>query len=173
MGQLLSTHGSPVNTRFQDVEITQKLHNHQRSPTYVRKDWTSRSLRIVFLLGEWRKGIEITDDMVMEGRSWEDRVDNFFLNVADGMATAQDQKLRAHYDGREPLRITRDRVHDALLKSFATKEAMYAISSLINTYNSADKKSFTLADHQAPGMFVTQMVNIFGLNGASHKRRLP
>lgn len=39
-----------------------------------RGDWTSRSLRIVFLLGGWREGIEITDDIVKEGSAWEDKV---------------------------------------------------------------------------------------------------
>ncbi len=155
---------------IQGSKMSKSLKNFTtiREALHVRKDWTSRSLRIVFLLGEWRKGIEITDDMVMEGRSWEDRVDNFFLNVADGMSTAQDQSSEPTVM-RDPLQMTRDRVHEALLKSFATKEAMYAISSLINTYNSADKKTFTLGDHQALGMFVTQIVNIFGLNGVATK----
>ena len=155
---------------IQGSKMSKSLKNFTtiREALHTRREWTSRSLRIVFLLGEWRKGIEITDDMVMEGRSWEDRLDNFFLNVADGMATAQDQNSEPTVMA-EPLRITRDRVHDALLKSFATKDAMYAISSLINIYNSADKKSFTMADHQAPGILVTQMVNIFGLNGTATK----
>lgn len=39
-----------------------------------RGDWTPRGLRIVFLLGGWREGIEITDDLVKEGSSWEDKV---------------------------------------------------------------------------------------------------
>ena len=155
---------------IQGSKMSKSLKNFTtiREALHVRKDWTSRSLRIVFLLGEWRKGIEITDDMVMEGRSWEDRVDNFFLNVADGMETAQDQSSQPTVMN-EALQITRNRVQEALLKSFGTKEAMYAISSLINTYNSADKKPFTMGDHQEPGIFVTQMVNIFGLNGAATK----
>lgn len=135
-----------------------------REALHVRKDWTSRSLRIVFLLGEWRKGIEITDDMVLEGRSWEDRVDNFFLNIADALQSAQDissdMKLM-----NEALKTAQKRVHDALLNSFATKEAMYAVSNLITLYNSADKKALSWGDHHELGVFVTQIVNMFGLNG--------
>lgn len=40
-----------------------------------RGDWTSRSLRIAFLLGNWREGIEITDSYVKESTAWEDRLD--------------------------------------------------------------------------------------------------
>ena len=139
-----------------------------REALHVRKDWTSRSLRIVFLLGEWRKGIEITDDLVLEGRSWEDRVDNFFLNVEDGMTSAQHQSTEPTFM-KEPLQIARDRAHEALLKNFGTKDAMYAISALLTTYNASNKKNFTRGDHQAPGIFVTQLVNIFGLNGDATK----
>ena len=135
-----------------------------RDALHVRKEWTARSLRIIFLLGEWRRGIEITDEMVLEGRSWEDRVDNFFFNVHDGMATAQDQSHEATVM-KEPLRIAAQKVRASLLRSFATKDAMSAISELITVYNSADKRSFSRGDHQNPGSFVTQMVNIFGLNG--------
>ena len=37
-------------------------------------DWTPRGLRIVFLLGGWKEGIEITDDVVKAGSAWEDKV---------------------------------------------------------------------------------------------------
>lgn len=129
-----------------------------------KKEWTSRSLRIIFLLGEWRKGIEITDDMVLEGRSWEDRVDNFFFNVLDSLdktksADSEPTTMKA------PLEAAETKVREALLRSFATKEAMYAISELITTYNSADKASLSAGDHHAPAAFVTRIVNIFGLNG--------
>ena len=39
-----------------------------------RGDWTPRALRIVFLLGGWKEGIEITDDLVKAGSVWEDKV---------------------------------------------------------------------------------------------------
>ena len=39
-----------------------------------RGDWTPRGLRIVFLLGGWRDGIEITDDLVKQGSAWEDKL---------------------------------------------------------------------------------------------------
>lgn len=39
-----------------------------------RGDWTPRALRIVFLLGGWKEGIEITDDLVKAGSAWEDKV---------------------------------------------------------------------------------------------------
>jgi cysteinyl-tRNA synthetase len=48
-----------------------------------RKDWTSRSLRIIFLSGNWKDGIEITDELASAGASWEDKVDNFFINARE------------------------------------------------------------------------------------------
>lgn len=48
-----------------------------------RKDWTSRSLRITFLSGSWKDGIEITDELASAGAGWEDKVDNFFINARE------------------------------------------------------------------------------------------
>jgi cysteinyl-tRNA synthetase len=129
-----------------------------------RREWTARSLRIVFLLGEWRKGIEITDDMVLEGRNWEDRVDNFFFNALDGIEKS-DATAKALTVMAGPLQTARTKVHAALLRSFATREAMHAISELINIYNSADKSKLSYGDHYEPAAFVTRIVNTFGLNG--------
>ena len=36
--------------------------------------WNARSLRIVLLHGYWRDGIEITESLVKEGTSWEEKV---------------------------------------------------------------------------------------------------
>ena len=43
-----------------------------------RGDWTPRGLRIVFLLGAWKEGIEITDDLVKAGSAWEDKLNVTF-----------------------------------------------------------------------------------------------
>jgi cysteinyl-tRNA synthetase len=135
-----------------------------REALHVRKDWTSRSLRIVFLLGSWKDGIEITDDMVLEGRTWEDRVDNFFLNAVDNIKTA---KNTTNQKGalQDILQDTEERVRAALLDSFNTSAAMYSISTLINAYNSTKKIDLTPEDHISTAQFVTRMVNVFGLNG--------
>ena len=135
-----------------------------REALHVRKEWTSRSLRIVFLLGSWKDGIEITEDMVLEGRSWEDRVDNFFLNAVDNIKTA---KNTTNQKGalQDVLQDTEEKVRAALLDSFNTAGAMAAISTLINAYNSTKKIDLTFEDHVSTAKYVTRMVNIFGLNG--------
>ncbi|KAK5953687.1 cysteinyl-tRNA synthetase [Knufia fluminis] len=130
-----------------------------------RGDWTSRSLRIVFLLGNWRDGIEITDELVKQGQSWEDKVDNFFINAVEAVRSSAEQE-----DTRSPilgdaLVSANNKVREALLDSFDTPDAMAAISGLTTEYNSQPKSALTLQDHVDIGVFVTRMVNIFGLNG--------
>lgn len=46
-----------------------------------RGDWTSRRLRIVFLLGGWKEGIEVREGVVAEARTWETTLSKFFTNV--------------------------------------------------------------------------------------------
>ncbi|KIV85472.1 cysteine-tRNA ligase, variant [Exophiala sideris] len=151
---------------IQGSKMSKSLKNFTtiREAIHVRKEWTSRSLRIVFLLGGWRDGIEISDDMVVECRSWEDRVDNFFLNaignIKDARASTEQKPVL-----QDILQDAEGKVRAALLDSFNTPVAMNVISSLINSYNSAKKSDLTEHDHKDIGLFVTRMVNIFGLNG--------
>jgi cysteinyl-tRNA synthetase len=129
-----------------------------------RKEWTPRSLRIVFLLGGWKDGVEITDDLVSAGSSWEEKVNNFFIKMKDPIAlkgTGTDGTLAtALVDAQKT-------VYEHLCDSFNTPGAMSAISELITKYNSTDKSAVNPKDVEAVARWVTSMVNIFGLNGAA------
>lgn len=147
---------------IQGSKMSKSLKNFTTIRTALdRRDWTSRSLRIVFLLGSWRDGIEITDDLVKEGAGWEDRVDNFFINAIEALKTAPSGNSKL----AEDLSAADTTVREALLDSFNTPIAMSAISGLINKYNSANKVELSYEDHYDTALFVTRLVNIFGLNG--------
>lgn len=131
-----------------------------------RKEWTPRSLRIVFLLGGWRDGVEITEELVSAGNSWEDKVNNFFIKMKDpatlsGQTSGSDTTLPA------ALEAAKKATHDCLCDSFNTQGAMSAISELISKYNGADKSTLNPKDVEAVARWVTSMVNIFGLNGSA------
>lgn len=131
-----------------------------------RGDWTPRSLRIVFLLGGWRDGIEITDDLVQAGSGWEDRVDNFFLNTRDAVSGKIMNK-----DEDSPLalslQLAESETYEALCDSFNTVKVMAVISRLVGDFNSAEKNTLSAENVRDAGIWVTKMVNIFGLNGAA------
>ncbi|KAF4214678.1 hypothetical protein CNMCM8980_009325 [Aspergillus fumigatiaffinis] len=131
-----------------------------------RKEWTPRSLRIVFLLGGWRDGVEITEELVSAGNSWEDKVNNFFIKMKDpatlsGQTSGTDTTLPA------ALEAAKKATFGHLCDSFNTQGAMSAISELISKYNGADKSTLNPKDVEAVARWVTSMVNIFGLNGTA------
>jgi cysteinyl-tRNA synthetase len=151
---------------IQGSKMSKSLKNFTTIRTALeRGDWTPRSLRIVFLLGNWRDGIEITDDLVAAGSGWEDKVDNFFLNVKDAASARLAFELGTDQSLGAELKDVEEKVYDALCDSFNTPAVMALISSLISKYNSADKQLLPPADILATARFVTKMVNIFGLNG--------
>ena len=146
-----------------------------------RGDWTPRSLRIVFLLGGWREGVEITDDLVKQGSAWEEKVNvrtpfptfltwcasvihglmplqNFFMKAID--PSAKTAAANGDSSLAVALKEAQDKVHDALGDSFNTPLAMTAISELITTYNTLEN-----GDIEPTARWITSMVNIFGLNG--------
>lgn len=134
----------------------------------ARGDWNARSLRIIFLLGGWHDGIEITDDMRKGGASWESYVTNFFYKVRDlevhpniGSTGAEDEKVRKAFEA------AKEKVHNALADSFDTPSAMRAISSLITDYNSADKAGLSDDVSFDIARYITRMVRIFGLDGSA------
>jgi cysteinyl-tRNA synthetase len=147
-----------------------------------KKQWDPRGLRIVFLLGAWRDGLEITGEVVKAGRSWEEKVDNFFLNVRDAQRRAKTAKSGTDVvtngvnglsvDGKpsalaEKLEESKAALHVALCDSFDTPTAMRIISELITTYNSEKEVPTSLA--VSIGEWVTEIVNIFGLGAEETK----
>ncbi|KAF7716707.1 Uncharacterized protein PECH_008632 [Penicillium ucsense] len=129
-----------------------------------RKDWTPRSLRIVFLLGGWKEGCEITDELVSSGNAWEDKVNNFFLKVKDASAL-QGSGSDTNFAG--DLEAAKSAVHKHLCDSFNTPGAMQTVSELITKYNSADKSTLNPKDVEAAAHWVTSFVNMLGLNGTA------
>ncbi|EOA84389.1 uncharacterized protein SETTUDRAFT_164547 [Exserohilum turcica Et28A] len=133
-----------------------------------RGDWNARSLRIIFLLGGWHDGIEITPDMRKSGSSWESYVTNFFYKVRDlevnpniASTGAEDEKILSSFES------AKTKVHSALADSFDTPTAMRAISGLITDYNSADKAGLSDSVSFDVARYITRMVRIFGLDGTA------
>jgi cysteinyl-tRNA synthetase len=151
---------------IQGSKMSKSLKNFTtiREALHVRKEWTARSLRIIFLLGNWKDGIEITDEMANQGRNWEDKVDNFFLKAIQ--ATKGTSSGTKTQERPEILKAAEASIKDALSDSFDTKTAMDSISELIKHYNNTKTTDLMPQEHLAVGLFVTHVVNLFGLNGS-------
>lgn len=79
MGELLLAHGAPVNFGIENVEISKEFYNYPEALS--TGTWTTGRLGIFFLLGGWREGIEITEDLTGAGSAAEDKLNNFFLTA--------------------------------------------------------------------------------------------
>ncbi|KAK5126208.1 hypothetical protein LTR08_004779 [Meristemomyces frigidus] len=147
----------------------------------AKGDWTPRGLRIVFLLGAWRDGLEITGEVVKAGKAWEEKLDNFFVKVRDiqDRNAPHGQYLNGVTDGisqlttgldnngteailDEALEEAETKFHAALCDSFDTPAAMRVLSDLITAYNSEKKVPNTTSLLIA--QWVTDMVVMFGLD---------
>lgn len=131
-----------------------------------RGDWNARSLRIIFLLGGWHDGVEITDDLRKAGSSWESYVTNFFYKVRDleihpntNSTGTEDEKVRKAFEE------SKEKLHIALADSFDTPTAMRTTSALIAEYNSADRTGLSDPISVDIARWITRIVRIFGLDG--------
>ncbi|TKA83569.1 hypothetical protein B0A55_00376 [Friedmanniomyces simplex] len=166
---------------IQGSKMSKSLKNFTTIREAIAKgDWTPRGLRVVFLLGAWRDGLEITGEVVKAGRAWEDKIDNLFLKIRD--VQQRQERLRNTTNGvtngvhsvsiiddaigsvADELDTAKDKFRDALCDSFDTPTAMRIISDLITFYNS--QKPNTVPDVVALdlGRWVTEMVAMFGLD---------
>nr|POE87546.1 cysteine--trna ligase [Quercus suber] len=136
----------------------------------AKGDWTPRGLRIVFLLGAWKDGLEITGEVVKAGVAWEERVNNFFLKVRDLQRiestneSVNGQEVEAT-DLYQTFAASKERLHDALCDSFDTPTAMRIISDLITAFNT--EKHVPAPISIAIGQWITDIVLVFGLD-ANH-----
>ena len=132
------------------------------------KEWSSRSLRICFLLMPWQDGIEVTDELMKAVVGWEGKLNNFFLNSLDilkhpnfdtstnGEPGIEDQQLLSALDK------AKIDVHVALCDSFNTSAVMRILSDIVTESNSAEK----LSDRTVISIarWVTRIITIFGLD---------
>jgi len=138
--------------------------------------WTPRGLRIVFLLGSWKDGLEITPDLVKAGIAWEERLTNFFIRVQDAQSrnsTVQSNGPAHEANGStvdltQKLEQAKTRFCDALCDSFDTPTAMRVISELITTFNSEKHvpQDITLEISK----WITDMAFMFGLDVEARKQ---
>lgn len=128
--------------------------------------FTPRSLRLTFLLGQWSAGVEITDNMNAAVASLESKFNNFFLKCRDVARQQQAASTNGASKSDDTLlsvlEKTKQEVHDALCDSFDTPTAMAALSNLVSTYNSAKSPPDVIT--LEIGRYVTHMLAIFGLD---------
>ncbi len=65
------------------------------------------------------------------------------------------------------LEKTKQETYEALCDSFDTPTVMEKISKLITVYNTVNPSTISLATTKAIAVWVTEMVNLFGLNGTA------
>ena len=132
---------------------------------FSRGDYTTRGLRIIFLLGGWKESVEIKPQLLQQQAAWEDKLNNFFIKAKD-MA---ENKASVESNGTDtnPLDEALERAqiatNNALCDSFNTPQVLEAIERLITTINSSDAPDRSSVLKAAE--WVTNMVTIFGLNG--------
>ncbi|KAB5558375.1 tRNA synthetases class I (C) catalytic domain-containing protein [Coniochaeta sp. 2T2.1] len=135
----------------------------------LQPEWTSRSLRICFLLTSWHDGIEVTEGVLKETAAWESKMNNLFfksLEAARGRSTTPlfDEKKAEESDPQLFAAYTaaKDKLDEALRDSFNTPAAMRVLSDLVNEFNLATKPSDdTLL---LISSFITRIATIFGLD---------
>ena len=124
-----------------------------------RGDFTSRSLRIVFLLGVWKDGIEITDALIKEGSAWEDKLNNFFIKVREIQETAPRNGVVEHKHLDEALERAKEETFQALCDNFHTPSGKSIVKpnlELVAIQIEADKRIIRL-----PGDVMASSMNSF------------
>ncbi|KAM0328800.1 hypothetical protein ACHAQA_005214 [Verticillium albo-atrum] len=156
-------------------KMSKSLKNFQTIQDALATTYTSRSMRIVFLLGKWNDGVEISPDMRAQGASWETSLSNFFANVKalvldEGSAPSDGVKSLSVSDDSPKsglaaeLEKAQKEMHDALSNSFDTPQAMRIIQDLVGTANLQLATETSVATLEAIARWITQIVGIFGLD---------
>ncbi|KAL6402124.1 Cysteinyl-tRNA synthetase [Ilyonectria robusta] len=137
-------------------KMSKSLKNFQTIQDALSSTYTSRGMRIVFLLGRWNDGVEISPDMRLQGENWESTISSLSIN--------SDNKPTEGLLGE--LEQAKQEFEAALVNSFDTPRAMAVILKLVNTANIhlKDNKDADLTALEAMARWITKIVGIFGLD---------
>ncbi|CUS12681.1 unnamed protein product [Tuber aestivum] len=154
----LSIHGSKMSKSLKNfVSIRDAL---------TRGGWTPRGLRIVFLLGGWKDGIEVREGVLMEAKNWETTTAKFFSNVK-ALVSEEEEEEKKGNRAKQFLDTARQNLHTALCDNFNTPAAMKALTDLIGSTNKYMSQTRSLAAVKEIARWVTRIVTIFGLDPTS------
>lgn len=155
-------------------KMSKSLKNFQTIQDALSTSYTPRSMRIVFLLGKWNDGVEISPDMRQQADNWESTISNFFTNTKSWLAEAGgtsgiaslDISEKAPTGLRAELESAKKDMDAAMANSFDTPRAMLVMLKLVNTVNSTlkDNKDYNLGEVEAIARWITKIVGIFGLD---------
>ncbi|KAH7246371.1 tRNA synthetases class I (C) catalytic domain-containing protein [Fusarium tricinctum] len=157
-------------------KMSKSLKNFQTIQDALATTYSSRGMRIVFLMGRWNDGVEISPDMRLQADNWESTVSNFFINVKALLAEAGIshgvKSLSLSADGKASeglmaeLEQAKQDFEAAMTNSFDTPKAMSVILKLVNTANVhlRDNKDADLEALESIARWITKIVGIFGLD---------
>lgn len=165
----LNIHGSKMSKSLKNfVSIRDALE---------RGGWTARGLRVVFLMGGWKEGIEVREGVLAEANKWEATVGKFFSNVKALVAEEEAREKAGEkvvmafgpleHGIHKELDTARANLHAALCDNFNTSEAMKVITDLIGETNKYMAATPALASVKEIARWITRIVNIFGLDSSS------
>ncbi|KAK3902143.1 hypothetical protein C8A05DRAFT_34176 [Staphylotrichum tortipilum] len=159
-------------------KMSKSLKNFQTIQDALATTYTARNMRIVFLMGRWNDGVEISPDMRKQADNWESTVDNFFTNTKAKLAEAgaaegikdlslENTKMTSLINELEQAKKDLDA---ALRNSFDTPGAMQVILRLVrdaNIYMNDKSAEPSLQAIETVARWVTKVVGIFGLDASA------
>ncbi|RKF62567.1 Cysteine--tRNA ligase [Golovinomyces cichoracearum] len=152
-------------------KMSKSLKNFQTIRDALQTEYTPRQMRIVFLMGRWNDGVEISTEMKKMAEVWETSVNNFFVNVksllAESSQVAEDLKSSPHSVLPDILLKSQSELHASISDSFDTPRAMRILADLIkeaNIHISTQTSSHDISTLEATARWITKIVGIFGLD---------
>ncbi|PKS10713.1 hypothetical protein jhhlp_002470 [Lomentospora prolificans] len=159
-------------------KMSKSLKNFQTIEDALATTYTSRSMRIVFLLGKWHDGVEISPEMRSHADSWEATVNNFFTNTKSLLAEASSKTTntgvaalslndQATSEIATQFEQAKKDLNTALCNSFDTPQLMQVIAGIIkdaNIHLKTVKDQPDLATVEAIARWITKIVGILGLD---------
>ncbi|OWP04337.1 hypothetical protein B2J93_9405 [Marssonina coronariae] len=156
-------------------KMSKSLKNFQTIKDALSTDYTPRGMRVVFLMGRWNDGVEISPDMRTMAQVWESTVNNFFIAVKalileNGNSAESLESLSLKDAGEElaaGLEKAQSEMKAALSDSFDTPRAMRIIAELIkeaSIHINTQKASADIKGLENAARWVTKIVGIFGLD---------
>ncbi|ORY71119.1 tRNA synthetases class I (C) catalytic domain-containing protein [Pseudomassariella vexata] len=161
-------------------KMSKSLKNFQTIKDALASNYTSRSMRIVFLLGRWNDGVEISPDMRTQADNWESTVNNYFVNTKSLLAEASGTPEVIQGDVKNlsishkpadgllaDLEQAKKDLEAAFTNSFDTPQVMQVILGMIrkaNIHINEHPTDLDLLAVEAIARWVTKIVGILGLD---------
>lgn len=152
-------------------KMSKSLKNFITIDDFIQNQGSGRLLRLLFVLHNWNKSMDLTDGAIEDAKLIEKRIGDFYKNIEHIIRSGKKTIVQYHEKDNqflEYLTKTKNEINNLLMQNIDTNNVMRTILDMINQIYKYAETEYNTVLVQNGFDHIDLILNVFGLDFTSH-----